>query len=277
MDDLSRFCCQDPDCPAYGRRRAGNLSVCDRYGKQNHIRLLCCSACKARFSERKGTPLFDCRMPEEKARSVLHHLAEDNGIRQTGRLVGVHRDTVVRLARTAGDHAHDAHDEFVAFSPSDQRGPTRRGLVVRREEAEELRPGRSGRRPQEGLVGPCRLRRRAQAGVGGGPRGRVGECAQEVVEEVKDRLGDRPPALFTSDEHAAYETAIVTAFSEAEPAPEGPQRPGRPRVSPRRRPAARLAYATVRKERKEGRVASIRRTVVLGDERAVEEVLKASV
>jgi len=39
------------------------------------------------------------------------------------------------------------------------------------------------------------------------PGARVGECAQEVVEEVKDRLGDRPPALFTSDEHAAYETA----------------------------------------------------------------------
>src|SRR5271157_2168062 len=35
------------------------------------------------------------------------------------------------------------------------------------------------------------------------PGARVGECAQEVVEEVKDRLGDRPPALFTSDEHAA--------------------------------------------------------------------------
>ncbi len=96
------------------------------------------------------------------------------------------------------------------------------------------------------------------------PGARVGGCAQEVVEEVKDRLGDRPPALFTSDEHAAYETAIVTAFSEAEPAPEGPRSPGRPRVSPRRRPAAGLAYATVRKERKEGRVVSIRRTVVLG-------------
>jgi hypothetical protein len=40
-------------------------------------------------------------------------------------LVGVHRDTVVRLARLAGDHAHDAHDEFVAFSPSDPRGPVR--------------------------------------------------------------------------------------------------------------------------------------------------------
>jgi hypothetical protein len=47
---------------------------------------------------------------------------------------------------------------------------------------------------------------------------RVGECAEEVVEEVKERLGDRPPELFTSDEHAAYGSAIVTAFSEPEPA-----------------------------------------------------------
>src|SRR5262249_27356720 len=56
------------------------------------------------------------------------------------------------------------------------------------------------------------------------PGARVGECAEEVVEEVKERLGDRPPGLFTNDEHAAYESAIVTAFSEPEPAgpPAGP-------------------------------------------------------
>jgi transposase-like protein len=55
----------------------------------------------------------------ELALSVLHHLAEGNGIRQTERLTGVHRDTVMRLARLAGRHAHDAHDELVAFSPRD--------------------------------------------------------------------------------------------------------------------------------------------------------------
>ena len=61
---------------------------------------------------------------------------------------------------------------------------------------------------------------------------RVGECAEEVVEEVKERLGDRPPELFTSDEHAAYASAIVKAFSEPEPAPASPSRQGRPRVRP---------------------------------------------
>jgi hypothetical protein len=82
--------------------------------------------------------------------------------------------------------------------------------------------------------------------------------------------------MFTSDEHAAYETAIAETFSEPEPEPQGP-RLGRPRVAPRRRPAAGLVYATVRKERQKGRVVSIRRTVVLGDESAVEAVLRESV
>jgi hypothetical protein len=109
------------------------------------------------------------------------------------------------------------------------------------------------------------------------PGARVGESAREVVEEVKDRLGDRPPELFTGDEHAAYEAALVAAFHEPEPEPAGPRRPGRPRVAPRQRPAAGLVYATVRKERRKGRVVSIRRSVVLGDEQAVAEVLKASV
>jgi hypothetical protein len=45
----------------------------------------------------------------------------------------------------AGRHAHDAHDELVAFSPSDPRGPTRRDVVVRRQEAKELRPRQLGR------------------------------------------------------------------------------------------------------------------------------------
>jgi hypothetical protein len=38
-----------------------------------------------------------------------------------------------------------------------------------------------------------------------------------------------------------------------------------------------LVYATVRKERKKGRVVSIRRSIVLGDEPTVEALLKASV
>jgi transposase-like protein len=119
MDDLARFCCQNAACPLHGQRNAGNLVVRDRYGKHQPIRLLYCTVCKTRFSERKGTPLFHSCLPEETAVSVLEHLVDGNGIRQTERLTGVHRDTVMRLARRAGPHARDTHDELVAFSPRD--------------------------------------------------------------------------------------------------------------------------------------------------------------
>ena len=145
MDDLTRFGCQNTECPDHGKRGAGNLSVCDRYGPNKQRRLLYCATCKARFSERKGTPLFRAQLPEAQIVSVLAHIAEGCGVRKTSRLVGVHKDTVVRYSLIAGQHAHDLHEELVAFSPSDARGPVRREMGVRRQKGEELRPRRPGR------------------------------------------------------------------------------------------------------------------------------------
>ena len=125
MDDLRRFCCQNPDCPDYGQRDHGNLRVAFRYGKDKQRRLLACRTCQHRFSERKGTPLFDSRLPPGKAVAVLQHLQERCGVRQTARLTGVDKDTVVRYALWAGRHARDSHDELVAFSPLDPGGPVR--------------------------------------------------------------------------------------------------------------------------------------------------------
>jgi transposase-like protein len=119
MDDLTKFCCQNPACADHGQRDAGNLSVCDHYGPNKQRRMLYCSTCKARFSERKGTPLFRAVLPEDKIVSVLAHIEEGCGIRKTGRLVGVNKNTVVRYSLLAGRHAKDGHDELVAFSPSD--------------------------------------------------------------------------------------------------------------------------------------------------------------
>jgi len=117
MDDLSTFCCQNPDCPDHGQRAHGNLTVCGRYGPRQR-RLLYCKTCKARFSELKGTPLFAARLTLDKVLALLEHLADGCGIRQTARLVGVSKDTVLRYAVLAGEHAQDLHDELVAFSPS---------------------------------------------------------------------------------------------------------------------------------------------------------------
>ncbi len=125
MDDLSRFCCLNPDCPNHGRRGLGNLSVCMRYGAQESYRLLYCATCQARFSERKGTPLFGARLPRDKLLSALAHIADGCGVRQTARLVGISKDAVSRLCRLAGRHARQLHDELVAFSPLDHARPAR--------------------------------------------------------------------------------------------------------------------------------------------------------
>jgi transposase-like protein len=120
MDDLQSFCCQNSHCDDYGRRGLDNLRVCFRYGPTKATRVLACRTCQHRFTERKGTALYRCKLSEDKAVAVLHHLQEDCGVRQTSRLVGVNKDTVVRLAVVAGRHARQVHDERVALSPPDQ-------------------------------------------------------------------------------------------------------------------------------------------------------------
>jgi transposase-like protein len=116
-EDLSRFCCLNRRCPDFGTRGIDNLTVCARYGKDKQHRLLYCRTCKARFSERKGTPLFGSQLSEDQALSIFEHLAERTGVRATARLVKLDRNTVIRYARLAGGHARQLHDERVAFSP----------------------------------------------------------------------------------------------------------------------------------------------------------------
>jgi len=99
VDDLARFCCHNQDCRDHGQRGAGNRTVCMRYGKRQHLRLLYCRSCKARFSERQGTPLCGAKLETATIVSVLDHVSEGCGVRKTSRLTGVHRDTVIRYSR----------------------------------------------------------------------------------------------------------------------------------------------------------------------------------
>ena len=137
--DLSKFCCQNERCVAYGSRGAGNLSVCGRIGKRRDIRLLYCRVCKKRFSERKGTVFYRSHTRPDKVVSILHHVQEGCGMRATGRLLGIKEDTVIRYAKLAGRHAAQLHERLVALSPSDAGGAAGREVVVRRQEAAALR------------------------------------------------------------------------------------------------------------------------------------------
>jgi hypothetical protein len=107
------------------------------------------------------------------------------------------------------------------------------------------------------------------------PGSRSIENAEEIVREVHGRTAGREDVLLTSDELAAYETAIERVYGVPEE-PRPPGTPGRPPIGPRRRAPADLKYATVHKEREKGRVVSIVTAVVLGTWAAAAGALERS-
>jgi IS1 family transposase/transposase-like protein len=274
MDDLSPFCCQNSRCPDYGRRGAGNLTLTGRLGKFRQYRLLYCRTCRARFSERKGTPLYRAHLPEEKVTSILEHLNEGCGVRKTARLVKVHPDTVGRYSRAVGEHARAAHDELVADSPETReiQMDEKWSFVAKKEK------NRDEDDPEDRFRGDCwdhvAFDPEHRLVVSVIPGERTAESAQELVLDVKERLGGRTPALITTDEYAPYEGAILEAFGTQVVPPRTGKR-GRP-PKPYKVASAGLNYATVHKTRKKGRVVEVMRRVIFGTAESVEAALANS-
>jgi hypothetical protein len=107
------------------------------------------------------------------------------------------------------------------------------------------------------------------------PGARSAENAEAIVEEVKERLGGKPPALMTSDELATYATAIETTFGEpVSPAPKGGL--GRPRVTPELCLPKEVCYATVHKHRENGHVVAVEQKQVFGAPEDLEDALGES-
>src|SRR5262252_4456351 len=110
--DLDTLACVNPECHLFRRPGEANLTVRKIYG-HDRIRLLRCRTCGEAFSERRGTALFNTKLPETKAEDVINHLGEGCSVRATARLVKVCQETVARLLRVSGRHAERFHDQHV--------------------------------------------------------------------------------------------------------------------------------------------------------------------
>jgi transposase-like protein len=108
--DVSDLCCVNSQCPDYGKRGTGNLYWRKGYGKDER-RFVRCRTCKTEFSERKGTAMFRVHLPAEKVVAILKHVGDGCGIRPTGRLLDVSKDTVMSILKRAGQHAENVHNE----------------------------------------------------------------------------------------------------------------------------------------------------------------------
>lgn len=109
---LESLACSNHECKDYGKPGLGNLTVRKVYGK-DQIRYQRCRHCTTEFSERRNTPLWNCRLPEHKAIAVAEQLAEGTSAKGTARIVKVSPETVRRLSRQLGRHSKRSHDQRV--------------------------------------------------------------------------------------------------------------------------------------------------------------------
>lgn len=109
---LSRIYCPNKKCRDYGKKGIKNLSIIDRYGK-NQYRLLRCKTCGFRFSERRWTIFFRLHTDENTIKKALMFLLEGKSIRKTAEEVGLDKDTVQRIWKRVVESWKMALGEFL--------------------------------------------------------------------------------------------------------------------------------------------------------------------
>lgn len=98
--------CPNSSCDLFGQVEGARLERHAYYGADRRVIYLC-RECGQTFSETRGTFFFGLRTPREKILAALAMIAEGGGIRATGRVFGVDKDTVQRWVERAGNHAEE--------------------------------------------------------------------------------------------------------------------------------------------------------------------------
>lgn len=98
--------CPHSDCALFGRVAQARLERHAYYGADRRVIYLC-RECGKTFCETRGTFFYRLITPREKVLTALSMIAENCGIRATGRAVGVDKDTVQRWIERAGKHAEE--------------------------------------------------------------------------------------------------------------------------------------------------------------------------
>ena len=257
---IENLCCLNSECKFYGQTGRSHLRLRKVYGA-DRIRYLRCSACGMEFSERKGTALFNCKISEAQAVSVIDHLDRSCGVVATAELVGVCKDTVSRLLFVSGRSSRQVHDRTVrGLSPDALQFDEKWGFVAKkqRQVTEADTPGEVG--DQWDTVG---LDPQSKLVVSLVPGPRTGAVIHQVVADAARRVAPEAalPALFTDGE-TSYEAAICQVFGRRYRVPRSSQR-GRPPKPVLRIPQA-LVYAQVVKHRQGGRVKAVEIRPIFG-------------
>ena len=265
---LENLCCLNAQCKAYGQRGQAHLRVRKIYGV-DRIRYLRCQGCGEEFSARKGTALFNCKIGEAQAISVMEPLDSAGGLNATARLVGVSKEAVGRLLRVGGRISYQLHDRRVRdVQPAALQFDEKWSSVAKKQRHVTAMDDRS----QTGDYWDAnRLDPQSKLLVSLVPGQRTTRTIHRVVADAAERLAAKAglPALFTEGE-PTYPEAMVTTFGRAYPVSRRSGR-GRPPAPVLRIPQA-LVYAQIVKHRQGGRVQQVEIRPIFGQGKLAQVV-----
>lgn len=107
--ELAHLACPNPDCALFNHFDAGNLSVCERVGKNKHIRRLYCNHCGGRFTEHRGSLMQGTKLPADTVVRIIKCLGHGCTVEATADICEVDPRTVARMLAKAGKRAEDFH------------------------------------------------------------------------------------------------------------------------------------------------------------------------
>ena len=235
MDPQTVFC-PNPECPARGRRQAGNITIHSQKERRYHCRI-----CDTTFAETQGTPFYRSHTAMDLVVTVVTLLAYGCPVQAIVAAFALDERTVLAWQGRAGLHCRKVHEHLV------QR-PQDLGQV----QADEIRVKKQG-----GIVWlAMALQVRTRLWLGGVIGAQRDMALITALTQQVRRCALCRPLLFCVDGLRAYVQAIVRTFREPIPL--------RQRGRPRLRPWDGVYIAQVVKQYAHRRVVGIVRRVVQG-------------
>ena len=255
---LDSLACVNTQCELYGQAGQENLIVRKVYGA-DQLRYLRCRRCRAEFSERNGSALWNSKKPEATAVAIAAQLSEGSSISATARLCGVDPSTVERLNRKLGEHSQAFHEaQAQALDIQTLQGDERHGFAGSKKqplwEAELIDPA------SKFIVSHVQ-----------GPRNRT--LIHELLADGARRVRDPQAILLLSDGESSYASGFPLCFG----VPYRPPRQGATGRLPalRYRIPRTAAHAQLLKKREGGRVVRVEVVYTHGTRKRVEQGLAA--
>jgi len=267
--------CPNSECKYYTLMNRGNISAISTYLTQSgRRRIFNCKDCKTFFSETRDTVFYDLRTPEEKVIMVLKMFLVRVDLAGVCFVFGITEETALKWLRRAAKQADTINAQLMRELSVTEIQLDEMWNFIKRKYAEDSTPeGESPENSEDGrqwiwISFAAEFRLILATFVG--PR--TSESALSLIQKTAEVVKGVP--CFFSDGFSAYLPALIAVYHQITTFPHTGKR-GRPK-NPVTESHSDLVYGQIIKEKKGGRLKTLKKRVLCGAERLKELGLKIS-